>query len=171
MVSTHRQAGVWPAHVLEAIAVCAETLFSAPPRTLHLNCWQWPSARTFLESRSPLGQEDLAINGFEAYWVNRACEHWVEILRSKLVLIFCDNSTAVRGFIHGSSASPAVCQNVGRTWQCWIENQITLWIEWGAHTVKSSGFSHTPWMGVSGSAHGLKLDEIVCFSERPADLQ
>ena len=27
--SIHRQAGVWPAHVLEAIAVCAETLFSA----------------------------------------------------------------------------------------------------------------------------------------------
>ena len=42
--STHRQAGVWPAHVLEAIAVCAETLFSAPPRTLHLDRWQWPSA-------------------------------------------------------------------------------------------------------------------------------
>ena len=42
--STHRQAGVWPAHVLEAITVCAETLFSAPRRTLHLNRWQWPSA-------------------------------------------------------------------------------------------------------------------------------
>ena len=42
--SIHRQAGVWPAHVLEAIAVCAETLFSASPRTLHLDRWQWPSA-------------------------------------------------------------------------------------------------------------------------------
>ena len=107
--SIHRQAGVWPAHVLEAIAVCAGTLFSAPPRTLHLDRWQWPSAvsygdaalstrriaaisvqvpQTFLESLSPSGHEDLAINGFEAYWVNRACDHWVDFLRFKLVLIF-----------------------------------------------------------------------------------
>ena len=35
--SIHREAGVWPAHVLGAIAVCAGTLFSAPPRTLHLD--------------------------------------------------------------------------------------------------------------------------------------
>ena len=101
--SSHRQAGVWPAHAVEAISVCAKNF--APPRTLHLNRWQWPSAvlygdaalskrrmagilyipgtcvkkafsvqvpRTFLESLSPLGQEELAINGFEAYWVNRA---------------------------------------------------------------------------------------------------
>ena len=74
-----------------------------------------------------------SMNGFEAYWVKRACEHWVDILRSKLVFIFCGNFTAVRGFIHGGSASPTVCRIVSRTWQCWIENQITSWIEW-VHT-------------------------------------
>ena len=42
--SIHREAGMWPAHVLEAIAVCAGTLCSAPPRTLRLDWWQWPSA-------------------------------------------------------------------------------------------------------------------------------
>ena len=35
---------MWPARVLEAIAVCAGTLFSAPPCTLHLDRWQWPFA-------------------------------------------------------------------------------------------------------------------------------
>ena len=203
-ISIHRKAGVWPAHILEAIAVCAGTLLSAPPRTLHLDRWQWPFAvlygdaalstrrmpailyipdkcvkkafsvqvpQTFLERRSPSGHEDLAINGFEAYWVNRACEHRVDTIRFKLVLTFCDNFTAVRGFIHGSSASPTVCRIVGRTWQCWIENQMVSWIEW-VHTKSNPADALTrPGWESAAQRMGLELEEAVWISVCLAGLQ
>ena len=195
-VSTHRQAVVWPAHVLEAIVVCAGTLFSAPPRTLHLDSWQWPSAvlygdaalstrrmaailyipgkcvkkvfsvqvpRAFLESLSPLGQEDLAINGFEAYWVSRACEHWVEILRSKLVLIFCDNVTAVRGFIHGSSASLAVaCVSVFShrdNFACLSEKAVLATLHFAIFNLSSTYYSRCL---PSVMAHFCSVFEATC---------
>ena len=135
---------------------CGQHIFSqastVPPRTLHLDRWQWPFAvlfgdaalstrrmaailyirdkcvkkafsvqmpQTFLESLNPSGYEDLAINGFKAYCVNRARKHW-DILRFKLVLM------------HPWKLCFADCLPcVGR--RCWTENQIVSSIEW-VHT-------------------------------------
>ena len=91
----------------------------------------------FLESLAPgrsAGEENPhCINGFEAYWVLRASEHWHERLQGKLVFIFCDNQTAVRGLIKGYSGSRAVCKIVGCVWRAWIAAQSSVWVEW-VHT-------------------------------------
>ena len=200
--SIHRKAGVWPAHVLEAIAVCAGTLLPAPPRTSHLDRWQWPSAvlygdaalstrrmaailyipetcvkkafsiqvpQTFLESLSPSGHEDLAIKALRRIGSTGHASIGSTFFGPSL--IFCDNFTAVRGFIHGSSASPTVCRIVGRTWQCCIENHIISWIVW-VHTKSNPADSLTrPGWESAAQRMGLELDEIVWISECPADLQ
>ena len=117
-------------------------------------------------SSSASGADLHCINGFEAYWVQRACEHWVAELRGHLILIFCDNCTAVRGFINGYSGSQAVCDIVGRTWRLWIDEQMTTWCEW-VHTHSNPADALTrPGWEAAAARMGVELVAVPWQSQR-----
>ena len=124
----------------------------------------------FLASLSPdpgaSGTDFHCINGFEAYWVQRACEHWLEELKGHLVLIINDNMSAVRGFINGYSGSQAVCDIVGQTWRMWIDEQMTVWCEW-VHTHSNPADALTrPGWAEAAARMGVTLEEVPWHSQR-----
>ena len=114
-----------------------------------------------LAKLSPTGEVEHSINGFEALWVLKACEHWRDLVRNHLLLIFCDNYAAVRGLVRGYSASAPVCKIVGSIWQEWIENQVVSWVEW-VHTKSNpaDALTRPGWMEAL-RCMGLHLEELT----------
>ena len=58
-----------------------------------------------------------------------------------------------------------------RSVRLWIENQIISWIEWVHNKSNPADSLARPGWESAALRMGLELDEIVWFSERPADLQ
>ena len=76
----------WPLAILYGDAALSTRRMAAIlyiPDTCVMRAFSVQVPHSFLQGLSPSGPEDLAINGFEAYWVNKACDLWVDILRLK----------------------------------------------------------------------------------------
>ena len=109
---------------------------------------------------SPDHNCEHAINGLEAFWVLRACQHWHKLMKGHLVFIFCDNYSAVRGFIKGYSGSAPICRIVGCSWRLWIQHRICVWIEW-VHTGSNPADALTrPGWREFADDFNLQLEEI-----------
>ena len=70
-------------------------------------------------------------------------------------------------------ASPAACQIVGRTWQCFFcqKKQMVSWFEW-VHTGSNPADALTrPRLGSVTECMGLELEEAMWISKCPAAVQ